>query len=66
MLYYKICLTLVNILMKIKYIIIKNWPDHLYRILIIGGSESGKRNVLLNLISNLPDIDKLYLYSKDP
>ena len=52
--------------MKIKYSIIKNWPDHLYRILIIGGSESGKRNVLLNLISNLPDIDKLYLYSKDP
>ena len=66
MLYYEICLTLVNILMKIKYSIIKNWPDHLYRILIIGGSESGKRNVLLNLISNLPDIDKLYLYSKDP
>ena len=66
MLYYKICLTLVNILMKIKYSIIKNCPDHLYRILIIGGSESGKRNVLLNLISNLPDIDKLYLYSKDP
>ena len=66
MLYYKICLTLVNILMKITYSIIKNWPDHLYRILIIGGSESGKRNVLLNLISNLPDIDKLYLYSKDP
>ena len=66
MLYYKICLTLVNILMKIKYSITKNWPDHLYRILIIGGSESGKRNVLLNLISNLPDIDKLYLYSKDP
>ena len=66
MLYYKICLTLVNILMNIKYSIIKNWPDHLYRILIIGGSESGKRNVLLNLISNLPDIDKLYLYSKDP
>ena len=33
----------------------KNWPytpDHPYRILIIGGSESGKANVLLNLIGN--------------
>ena len=25
-------------------------PDHPYRILIIGGSESGKTNTLLNLI----------------
>ena len=47
----------------------KNWPytpDHPYRILIIGGSGSGKTNVLLSLIDNLPDIDKIYLYSKDP
>ena len=28
----------------------KNWSDHPYRILIIGGSGSGKTNVLLNLI----------------
>ena len=31
----------------------KNWPhapDHAYRILTIGGSGSGKTNVLLNLI----------------
>ena len=41
-------------------------PDHPYRILIIGGSESGKTNVLLNLIENQPDIDKTYLYAKDP
>ena len=42
-------------------------PDHPYRILIIGGSESGKTNVLLKLIKNQqPDIDKLYLYVKDP
>ena len=41
-------------------------PDHRYRILIIGGSVSGKTNVLLNLINNQPDIDKIYLYSKDP
>ena len=36
-------------------------PDHPYRILIIG-----KTNALLNLINNQPDIDKIYLYAKDP
>ena len=43
----------------------KNWPyipDHPYRILIIGGSGSGKTNLILNLI----DIDTIYLYAKDP
>ena len=40
-------------------------PDHLYRILIIGGSGSGKTNALLNLINNQPDIDKIYLHAKD-
>ena len=47
----------------------KNWryiPDHPHRILIIGGSGSGKTNLLLNLIENQPDIDKIYLYSKRP
>ena len=47
----------------------KNWPyipDHPYRILITGGSGSGKTNLLLNLIENQPDIDKIYLYAKDP
>ena len=47
----------------------KNWsyiPDKPYRILIIGGSGSGKTNVLLNLIENQPDIDKIYFYAKDP
>ena len=47
----------------------KNWPcipDHPYRTLIIGGSGSRKTNVLLNLIENEPDIDKIYLYAKDP
>ena len=46
----------------------KNWPytpDHPYRILIIRGPGSGKINVLLNLIENQPDIDKIYLYAKD-
>ena len=41
-------------------------PDHPYRILIIGGSESGKTNALLNLIENQLDINKIYLYAKDP
>ena len=41
-------------------------PDHPDRILIIGGSGLGKTNVLLNLINNQPDIDKIYLYSKEP
>ena len=41
-------------------------PDQPYRILIIGGSGSGKTNALLNLINNQPDIDKIYLYAKDP
>ena len=33
---------------------------------IIGGLGSGKTNALLNLIENQPDIDKIYLYTKDP
>ena len=44
-----------------------NWPyihNHLYRILIIGGSRSEKPNVLLNLIK--PDFEKIYLNIKDP
>ena len=46
-----------------------NWPeisDHSYRILIIGGSRSGKTNALLNLINNEPNIDKIYWYANDP
>ena len=46
-----------------------NWPyipDQPYRILIIEGSGPGKTNALLNLINNQPDIDKIYLYSKNP
>ena len=41
-------------------------PGHPYRILILEGSGSGKTNALLNLINNQPDIDKIYLYLKDP
>ena len=47
-----------------------NWsyiPDHPYRILIIGGSGSGKTNAWLNLIKyQRPDIDKIYLYLQNP
>ena len=47
-----------------------DWPnilDHLYRILIIGGSGSAKTNVLLKLIKHQrPDTDTIYLYVKNP
>ena len=46
-----------------------NWPPisvNSYLLLIIGGSGSGKTNLLINLISHQPDIDKIYLYAKDP
>ena len=46
---------------------IKNWPyipDHPYRILIIGGSASGKTNALIDLINEQNDIDKIYLYAR--
>ena len=41
-----------------------NWadiPEDLHGILVIGGSESGKTNVLLNLTKNQrSDIEKIY------
>ena len=40
-------------------------PDHPYRIIMIGGSGSGKTNALLNLINEQHDIDKIYLYARD-
>ena len=47
-----------------------NWPyipDHPYRIVIVGGLGSDKTNVLFNLLKNQrPDIDKIYVYVKDP
>ena len=48
----------------------KKWPytpDHPYKMLIIGGSASGKTNALLILIKEQDDdylTDKIYLYSK--
>ena len=38
-------------------------PDHPYRILIIGGSGSGKTNSVFNFINQL-DIEKISLYPK--
>ena len=34
--------------------------------MIIEGAGSGKRNSLFNFIIYQPDIDKIYLYAKDP
>ena len=46
----------------------EKWPhtsDHLYTIIIIGGSGSGKTNALINLINEQNDFDKIYLYARD-
>ena len=45
-----------------------NWLeilDHPCRILIIGGFETRKTNLLFDLINQQSDIDKIYLYAKD-
>ena len=45
-----------------------NWSqisDHSYRILTVGGSGSGKTNVLLNLTNHKPDINKICFHAKD-
>ena len=44
----------------------KQIPDHPYRILITEGSGSGKTNALINLINHELDIDKIYLFARDP
>ena len=40
-------------------------PDHPYRIIINGGSGSGKTNALINVINENNDIGKIYLYARD-
>ena len=45
----------------------ENWPripDLPYRILIIGGSGSGKTNTLLNLINEQRDIFTIFTYTQ--
>ena len=44
-----------------------NWPqipDHPHRMLLIGGSGSGKKS-LFNLINQQPHANKIYLYVKN-
>ena len=41
-------------------------PDYPYKMLIIGGSGSRKTNSLFDLIIQQTDIDKIYLFCKDP
>jgi hypothetical protein len=40
-------------------------PKHPFRMCIIGGSGSGKTNILLNLLFNYLKFDKIYLYAHD-
>ena len=45
------------------------WPQisyHLQIILITDSFGTGKTNALLDLINHETDIDKIYLYAKDP
>ena len=54
---------------KFDYIIeedTKEHPDYPWRLLIVGDSVSRKTNALVNLISHQQDIDKIYLYAKNP
>lgn len=41
-------------------------PDHPCSILIVDGSGSEKTNALFNLTNHQLDIDKIFLYVKDP
>ena len=40
--------------------------DHPTRISIVGDSGSGKTNAQFNLVNHKHDIDKMYLFAKDP
>ena len=44
----------------------RKFSNYPYSILIVGDSGSGKMYALLNLRKHRPDIDKIYLYAKDP
>ena len=41
-------------------------PDNPYRIQIVDGSGSGKTNASVNLINRQTEIDKIFLYAKNP
>ena len=59
-----------KLLIELHYIrivqVLEKYVKQRFWIFIIGGSGLGKTNVLLNLINNQLDIDKIYLYAKDP
>ena len=63
--------TCFNLVENNKHHTKKKWsyiPDHPYKILLIGGSGSGKTNVLLNFTKEQDSnnaIDKIFLYAKD-
>ena len=40
--------------------------DHSHKIFITGGSGHRKTNTQVNLTNEEPEIDKVYLYAKDP
>ena len=40
-------------------------PQHPFRMLVVGGSGSGKTNMVMNLIMSKLKYDRLYLYAKD-
>ena len=48
-----------------KYINWQQIPDHPYRILIIGGSQSGETNSIFNQIIHQADNVKMHLNAKD-
>ena len=39
-------------------------PNHPFRMLMIGGSGSGKTNILMNMIVRYLDFDKIFIYTK--
>ena len=39
-------------------------PNNPYRAIIIGGSGSGKTNILLNIVNSQPNIDKIFYMQK--
>ena len=39
-------------------------PNNPYRAIIVGGSGSEKTNILLNIVNNQPNIDKIFYMQK--
>jgi len=43
----------------------KFMPKHPFRLLMVGGSGSGKTNVLINMLVRYLNYDKIYIYAKE-